>query len=217
VTLIAVFALAAPLLYIAFPAFSAMQTEAFRRLQFVIAFPSLVVAIGGLHGLLAARRERPLPWSDPGFLALVLSAIVFGVGGFMGLLITSSDTRTPAHYHGVITGVNLVLIGLFLKVFLPAIGREVKATRLVRAEVLLFGVGQLVACIGLFLAGGYGAPRKAAAGTVTLVDGAIAGMYLHGVGALFAIMGGTLFVITVLRALLPRRAGDEPHGAPVHA
>jgi heme/copper-type cytochrome/quinol oxidase subunit 1 len=146
-------------------------------------------------------------------LALVLSPIVFGAGGIMGLLINGSDTRTPAHYHGVIAGVNLALMGLFVKHCLPAMGRPVTASSSVRAQVLLFGLGQFVACIGLFWAGGYGAPRKMPSGAAGLVDGAVIGMYLHGLGALIAISGGVMFVAMLLRALMRESAGPTDETA----
>jgi len=210
VVLLAVFTLPGLAFYKIFEPFSALQTEAFRRLQFVVALPSLIVAVGSLSGVLAARRRGALPWHDPGFLALILSPIVFGAGGIMGLLITGSDTRTPAHYHGVIAGVNLALMGLFLTYCLPALGRSVVPSRAIRAQILLFGVGQFVACLGLFLAGGYGAPRKTPTGAGSLVDGAVTGMYLHGIGALIAIIGGVMFVVTVWRSLMRRERDVAP-------
>jgi heme/copper-type cytochrome/quinol oxidase subunit 1 len=215
VLLLGAFTLAAPVFYLAFPAFSLLQTEAFRRLQFVLALPSLMIAVGGLAAVLDGRRRGKLPWDDPAFLALVLSPIVFGAGGIMGLMVTGSDTRTPAHYHGVIAGVNLALMGMFFKHYLPAMARPIAASRIMRVQVLLFGVGQLVACIGLFLAGGYGAPRKTPSGGSSLVDGAIVGMYLHGVGALIAIIGGVLFVAVLLRALVRNETtyDETTHGA----
>mgnify|MGYP000939478031 CR=1 FL=1 len=202
VRLIGVFALPAIMFYVAFPAFSLLQTEAFRRLQFVLAFPALLIAVGGLSTVLRYRRAAPLPWHDPAFVAMVLSAAVFAAGGIMGLLITTSDTRTPAHYHGVIAGVNLACMGLVLRYVLPALKRPVAEGTRVRLQLALFGAGQLMASIGLFLAGGYGAPRKTPSGSVNLVDGAVVGLYLHGFGALFAVVGGIMFVLTLLRALL---------------
>lgn len=198
VLLLAIFALAAPIFYRVFPPFSMLQSEAFRRLQFALALPALLLALSLLVGLLAARKRSVLPWTNPIFLALVLSVIVFGAGGVMGLLISGSDTRTPAHYHGTIAGVSLACMGMILSNSPQPIG----GGRLLRAQVLLFGIGQFVACIGLFLAGGYGAPRKMPGGAANLVDGAIVGLYLHGIGAVLAIAGGVLFVITVFRALL---------------
>jgi heme/copper-type cytochrome/quinol oxidase subunit 1 len=210
VLLLGVFALAAPFFYVVFAQFSEIQTQAFRRLQFVIGLPTLIVAAGGLSAVLAARRRGSLPLHDPAFLALVLSPVVFGAGGVMGLLIDGSDTRTPAHYHGVLAGVNLALMGLFVKEFLPAIGRHLPAKGSIKAQVMLFGLGQLVASIGLFWAGGYGAPRKTPAGSAGLVDGAVIGMYLHGIGALIAIAGGVMFVAMVLGALLRKSGNPTP-------
>lgn len=209
ILLLAVFTLPGPAFYKVFEPFSPLQTEAFRRLQLVAALPSLIIGVGSLSGVLAARRRGPLPWHDPGFLALLLSPVLFGIGGFMGLLITGSDTRTPAHYHGVITGVNLALMGLFFKHCLPALGRPIVPSRTIRAEILMFGIGQLVACVGLFLAGGYGAPRKTPAGAANLADGAVLGMYLNGIGALIAVAGGVMFVATICRAVM-RREPDAP-------
>jgi heme/copper-type cytochrome/quinol oxidase subunit 1 len=103
--------------------------------------------------------------------------------------------------------VNLALMGLLLRYCLPAMGRPVPPSRYVQAEVLLFGVGQLIACVGLFWAGGYGAPRKIPGGTASLADGAVMGMYLHGLGALIAIAGGIMFVATLLRALMRSENG----------
>jgi len=123
-------------------------------------------------------------------------------------VINGTDTRTPAHYHGVIGGVNLACMGLMLRYCLPALSRPPIEKARLRLQIALFGFGQLMASIGLFLAGGYGAPRKTPSGAVNLADGAVIGMSLHGVGALFAILGGTLFVVTVLRSLL--RPGQVP-------
>lgn len=209
--LIGIFSLAAIILAVAFPAFSPVQTEAFRRLQFVLAFPSLLVAGGGLLTVLRARRRIAVRWRDPAIVALTLSPIVFGIGGVMGLLITGSDTRTPAHYHGVIAGVQVACMGTMLTYCLPKLLRGVSERVRSYRHVALFGIGQLLASIGLFLAGGYGAPRKTPSGTVNLADGAAIGMTLHGIGALIAVIGGTLFVFAMLRALLGRRpnAGER--------
>jgi heme/copper-type cytochrome/quinol oxidase subunit 1 len=208
--LLTVFALAAPLLYTLLPAFSPLQTEGFRRLQFAVALPTLLVGVGAFTGMLRARRRAALPWRDPAFLAFSLSLVDFGVGGVMGLTITGADTRTPAHYHGVIAGVSLAAMGLLLTHSKSTLAKHFSGRRLACSVILLFGVGQLVACIGLFMAGGYGAPRKAPGGAAGLVDGAVVGLYLNGLGALVAIAGGALFVVTALRVLLGGR--DQAQG-----
>ncbi len=67
----------------------------------------------------------------------------------------------------------------------------------------MFGSGQLIACIGLFLAGGYGTPRKTAGVSQGLeAVGAKIGMYMNGIGALIAVIGGIMFIWMVSKALL---------------
>lgn len=208
--LVALFAFASPVFYAVYEPFSAEQQEAFRLLQFLLAIPALMVAAAALPGILRRRTAVGLPWRDPAFLALVLSAAVFAVGGIMGFLLAGQDTRTPAHYHGVIAGVNLAVMGVMLTCVLPRIGRPVSPKAPVRLQLLLFGLGQAMASCGLFLAGGYGAPRKMPSGAVDLVDEARIGMALNGFGALFAVIGGVLFVATVLHAVVRRAPGPGP-------
>jgi heme/copper-type cytochrome/quinol oxidase subunit 1 len=198
VGLMVVSALPAPLFYVMFEPFSAEQSLAFTNLQYALAVPPLLVA-----GATLVKMPRPLPWRDPAFLCLVLSAAVFMVGGFLGLFVDGADTRTPAHYHGVIAGVSLAFMGLFLTVFLPSLGRPIRRGKKIYALIYLFAGGQLAACIGLFWAGGFGAPRKIAGEAQGLeAIGAIVGMTLNGVGALVAVIGGVLFIWTVGVALL---------------
>lgn len=196
--LLALSALAGPVFYFVFEPFLADQTLAFTNLQYALAVPSLIVALGAIMWI-----RRPVPWASPAFLCLVLSMAVFGIGGILGLFVDGADTRTPAHYHGVIAGVTLVFMGLFYEVFLPLLKRPLVRGKAVYVQIYLFACGQLAACIGLFLAGGFGAPRKTAGDAQGLDEfGAITGMTLNGVGALFAVVGGVMFIWMVARALL---------------
>lgn len=194
-------ALAAPFIYVAYPPFSTQQREAFRLLQFVLGLPALLVAIPAMVAALSSSRRSGLPWSDPAFLSLALSITVFSTGGTMGFFIDGADTRTPAHYHAMIAGVNLACMGLLLRIVLPRLSSPPRPGKRLRWQIAMFGLGQFAACIGLFWAGGYGAPRKVAAGSYQLLDSAAAGMYLNGIGALVAVIGGIMFVLTVLATL----------------
>ena len=176
----------------------------FTDLQYGMALPSLLFAVPLLLAIFGSRADgAPLPWREPTFLCLVLSPVVFGVGGALGLFVDGADTRTPAHYHGVIAGINLSFMGLFYGLILPLMGRGLARSKAVTAQIWMFGGGQLLASIGLFLAGGYGTPRKTAGAAQNLTDlGAVIGMYLNGIGALIAIIGGVMFIWMVSRALL---------------
>jgi cytochrome c oxidase subunit I len=208
------FTLPGPFLYGAFDMSGPLFREAFSKLQFVMVLPTLMVAVPVLFSVARAKEKAPLPWRDPAFVALVLSMTVFGVGGIMGNLISGSDTRTPAHYHGVITGVSLAAVGLMLTFCLPALGRAPRNSRWLRLQIWLYGGGQLAACIGMFLAGSHGAPRKTPTSLNALTDGAVTGMFLNGIGAMVAIAGGVMFAITVIRALWPKQASAGVQNSP---
>ena len=137
---------------------------------------------------------------------------VFFLGGLLGLFVDGADTRTPAHYHGVIGGVNLALMGLVFCALLPSLERAAKLGRAVFALFWLYGLGQALHSAGLFLAGGYGAPRKVAGDIAGLeAFGAQVGLYGMGVGAVIAVAGGVMFIWIVGRALL-RRPGPTDTG-----
>ncbi len=204
--LLVVSVLPAPFFYLVFEPFSAEHAGAFTTLQYAMAPPTVLVAAA-----IALRRNRQLPWREPAFLCLVLSVTVFAVGGGLGLFVDGADTRTPAHYHGVIAGVTLAFMGLFYVTFLPLLERSPKRGKLMFAQIYLFAGGQLAACVGLFLAGGFGAPRKTAGAAQGLeAMGAIVGMALNGIGALFAVLGGILFIWVAAAALLKSPREKNP-------
>ncbi len=177
--------------------------DLFTAFQFGMGPPVSLVVIAIVIGLVGYCRDSRLPWKSPAFLCLFLSMSVFLLGGFLGFFVDGADTRTPAHYHGVIAGINLSMMGLFYVFFLPLLGRHVKYGKALFTQVVMFAGGQSLAAVGLFLAGGYGVPRKTAGAEQGLSDiGAMIGMYMNGVGALIAVIGGVMFIFTVAAALL---------------
>jgi hypothetical protein len=206
--LIALVALAAPALYATFAPFSDRQREAFRLLQFGIAAPTLIFAASLIAR--AFQSPGPWPWRDPAFLALAMSLALFALGGVMGFLITGSDARTPAHYHAVITAVSVSSAGMLLTFGLRELSKPPAPPRLTRLLIGLYGGGQLVASIAMFVAGGYGALRKTPSGAGSLDAVATAGMAVHGIASIFTILGGAAFVIVAIRALW---RGDQVRSA----
>jgi cytochrome c oxidase subunit I len=197
--------LAGPAFFIVFDAFSNTQTEAFTDLQYLLAPPTLLLALAGTATVLKRRGEGPLPWSDPAFHCLALSVLVFATGGVLGLSVDGADTRTPAHYHGVIGGINLAFMGLFFGMFLPLLERGLEKIKAARVSAWLYAWGQIFHSLGLFWAGGYGAPRKVAGADQGIEAlGATLGLYLMGVGALIAVIGGVMFIVQVTKALLKK-------------
>lgn len=200
VALIALLAIPGPLFYLVFSPFSEAQREAFRFLQFGVAVPTLLFAfalVGKARVALAGR----LPWRDPAFFTLAASLGLFALGGVMGFLIDGSDTRTPAHYHAVITAVSVSSAGMLLTFGLDALGLDVASARVTRWLIGLYAGGQFVASIGMFVAGGYGAARKTPSGVGALDPVAAAGMAVHGMASIVTIIGGATFVVVAIRAL----------------
>lgn len=196
-------AAATPLFTLVFEVFGGTWRQAFTDLQYVFAPVGLIVAV---PMVLSALKTTDKPWKNPGFVVLLLSPLVFGVGGAMGLFVDGQDTRTPAHYHGMIAGVTLAFMGLYYMIFLPLIHRRIQYPRLALASVWIFGISQAVASSGLFLAGGHGAQRKVAGAEQGLTAfSAKLGMGLNGGAGLFAIIGGALFVWVAVTAIMSKR------------
>jgi len=120
------FVLPSPIFYFIYDISSQEYRDAFTRIMQYGLGPStgifaiaLITTIGS-KGVESESREwnrfiskvRSLPWKDPSFSSLVISMIVFALGGIVSLTIYGSDTRIPSHYHGSIGGVTLAFMGL---------------------------------------------------------------------------------------------------------
>ena len=177
------------------------QTQAFTDLQYALGPAVLIFALALFPTL--GRQFKNFKWQDPAMLSLWSSIIVFAAGGFLGFFVDGTDTRTPAHYHGVIGGINLAFVGLFYTVFLPKLGRAVPTGKLVTSQIILYALGQFLFIVGMFIAGGMGAARKVM-GTDIDMDNSIAVMAagIRDFGGGLAIVGGVIFIFVALKALL---------------
>jgi hypothetical protein len=185
--------------YGAFPAGGDSHTIAFTNLQYLMVVPALAVAAGALK---ARGQWAGADYSRPDILALVLAVAVFAVGGALGFFVNGADTRTPAHYHGVIGGINLAFYGLFYSWFLPALGRACHYPRLVRGQLILYAIGQILFIGGLFMAGSMGAARKSMGAGLEMDNlAAVAAIGLRDLGLAMAIIATAAFVILMLIAL----------------
>ena len=151
-----------------------------------------------------APRRPSSPVQRPLRAALLASMLLFVAGGVIGLTISGSNVKIPAHYHGCIVGVTLALMGIVYHL-LPQLGYAAPSGRSPVVQPWLYGIGQLMHIVGLVWSGGYGVQRKVAgAEQVLRSTGEVAGMGLMGLGGLLAIAGGLLFVVVVWRAMRHR-------------
>ena len=146
-----------------------------------------------------AADKRPLRAS------LIASLVLFSAGGVIGFLITGSNVRIPAHYHGCIVGVTLAMMGV-VYLLLPRLGFAAPNSSHAAWQPYLYGAGQLMHITGLVWSGGYGVQRKVA-GADQILHGStqFAAMGLMGIGGLLAIAGGILFIVVVLQSMARRR------------
>lgn len=187
--------------------------QAFTDLQYALAPPALLFF--GAAAWAGWRRRDAIDWTGVAGLSLISSVILFAVGGAFGLFVDGADTRTPAHYHGVIGGINLAFVGLFYTRFLPLAGRDAGSAKLASWQIIIYAVGQLLFVAGMFAAGGMGQARKVAG--VGFDPDTAAGKLAAGIqsgGGGLAIIGGVLFIYIAARALLGgnKTSGPEQKG-----
>jgi len=192
--------LAVPAILLAAPAGSGHHVAYFARLMefgHPLLLPLLVLA------LIALWRSRSQ--SSPAKSALAASLTLFVAGGVLGYLIRGVNVVIPAHYHGAIVGVTLAFMGLAY-VLLPRLGFGAAEGRMARLQPYVYGGGQLLHVLGLAWSGGYGVQRKVAGAEQMLVTlPQKLGMGLMGLGGLIAVIGGVMFVLVCLRAMLGAR------------
>ncbi len=198
--LLILIALAGLPLYGLFTTGSTENTRAFSGLKYILGVPVSIILIALAVGLW--RQKQNFHLTDPGGFSLAAAFAVFTTGAIFGLFVDGADTRTPAHYHGVIGGINLVFVGLFYAWLLPLLGRTVTHGKLVAWQIGLYASGQWLFIVGMFVAGGMGASRKVmGAGIDVDTVSALAATGTRDLGGGLAIIGGVMFILIALKAL----------------
>ena len=196
-----------PLIYAIHPTASPDETTAFTSLYWwVLAIPVSVPLLALSWMLL---RDRALITKVPELAGLGVMLILFGVGGGFGYFESSTDTRTPAHYHAMLIAVTLAFMMFFFAVFVPSLAKRTARPRVRVLVYTLLGFGQLIHSTGLFMAGWLGVARKTAGSEQGLdTMGKVMSMTLMGTGGLIAVVGGVMFVVAAIRCL--SRPVDDP-------
>ena len=179
---------------------SEAHIQAFTDLQYAFALP---VGIAVLGALMQKRRWR-MAQGGIEIASLVSAALVFLLGCALGLFVDGADTRTPAHYHGVIGGINIAFYGLFYTQFLPILGRPLAKRRLAIVQIILYAVGQSLFVAGLFLAGGMGAGRKTMGAGLDLNATTRVILGMRDFGLAFAVLSTAGFIVAMLIMLIRR-------------
>jgi len=148
------------------------------------------------------QKKTDSPKSSSAYTALLTSLLLFGIGGLMGFMIDGNNVKIPAHYHGCIVGVSLALMGLSYQL-LSALGFSRVNFKLSKIQLWIYASGQFLHISGLVWSGGYGVERKVA-GAAQGLDSIerIAGMGVMGIGGLLSAIGGFMFIVIVLKAMI---------------
>tara|TARA_B100000959_G_scaffold276338_1_gene330967 strand:- start:8741 stop:10129 length:1389 start_codon:yes stop_codon:yes gene_type:complete len=204
-----------PLVYYAYDVTDVTHRKMFTMLMsFGGSLAIFPLSVAVLFALFQKRTDSPVKSSA--HTALLTSLLLFGIGGMIGFVIDGNNVKIPAHYHGCIVGVSLALMGLSYQL-LPALGFNKVNFNLARIQLWIYASGQFLHIVGLVWSGGYGVERKVA-GTAQGLDsmGRIAGMGLMGLGGLVSAVGGFIFIIIVIKAMMSK-TDDQTQNNSVHA
>lgn len=130
------------------------------------------------------------------FTAFCTSLFLILSGGVIGYLISEINVTIPAHYHGVIIGITVGLMGLFY-ILLPKLGFSSVNNRVASLQMFLYTTGQFIHIVALAISGGYGVLRKTP-GALMSTEAKIY-MGIMGIGGIIALIGGILFIVLIFK------------------
>jgi cytochrome c oxidase subunit 1 len=193
-----------------------------------LSVPSMLHAfalLGGLEALLRASGHTGLlgwllkiPWRNPGVAGLLLSMILFGLGGIVAQpqttlqpnLMYHNTMWVPAHFHlTVVGGTTLAFMAISYYIVPLLTLRRLWSVRLALAQLYLGFIGILVMSLSMLWLGYLGAPRR----TLLLEDLVRpewwTPMSILGVGALLWITSGALFIALMILTLAAGRRTES--------
>jgi len=170
----------------------------------VIGLAVVLAAIrAALNGALPSLENRHL------YAALLLSIVLFGTGGILGLFIGSSSTLITAHYHGSIVSVTMAFMAMTYY-WLPRFGFATPNLKWARIQVYTYAFGQMIHIVGLAWGGGHGMKRKVVGTTQDIgVHTWLTPQDLVGLGGVIAVLSGILFAVVVLPVMFRGGAAEK--------
>ena len=198
---------------------------------FLVALPTLLTVFSICASLEIAGRVRggrgllgwipALPWEEPMILAVGLSLVMLGLGGFGGLvnmsyamnMMVHNTSFVTAHFHLVFGGATLMMYFAIAYEMWPRLtGRPLGSKKLARWQLWLWFSGMLITTIPWHIAGLMGQPRRVA--TFDYSDPWIAAMgplvIISVFGGLILLIGAILLIVILVHSQFGARTVQEP-------
>jgi cytochrome c oxidase subunit 1 len=162
-----------------------------------------------------------LPWDEPMILAVGLSLVMLGLGGFGGLINMSyamnsmihNTSWVTAHFHLIFGGAVVIMYFAVAYEMWPRItGKPLLSKHLARWQLWLWFWGMLITTIPWHIAGLMGQPRRVA--TFDYADPLMARMgplvVISVIGGLILLLSAVLLIGILIRSHFGERAMGEP-------
>jgi cytochrome c oxidase subunit 1 len=200
---------------------------------FFVALPTLLTVFSICASLEIAGRARggrgllgwipALPWKEPMVLAVALSLVMLGFGGFGGLINMSYAMNTmihntswvTAHFHVIFGGATVIMYFAIAYEMWPRItGRPLRSKALARWQLWLWFWGMMIATIPWHITGLMGEPRRVA--IFDYSDPFVARMgplvIISVIGGLILLVSAILLIVILVRSQL----GEKRLSTPLH-
>lgn len=193
-----------------------------------LSVPSMLHAfalLGGVEAVMRASGQRGLlswilriPWRNPGIAGLLLSMILFGLGGIIAQPQTTLQPNmlfhntlwVPAHFHlTVVGGTTLAFMALSYYIVPLITLRKLYSVSAARAQIYLAFAATLILAGAMMWLGYLGAPRR-----TLLLENLVrpewwAPMALLGVGAVLWIIAGALYIALIAATILAGKRAES--------
>jgi len=197
-----------------------------------LSIPSMLHALallGGLEALLRASGYskglfgwfKAIPWKNPGTSGLLLSMLLFGIGGIIAQpqttlqpnLMFHNTMWVPAHFHlTVVGGTTLAFMALSYYLIPLVTLRRLFSVSIARIQIYLAFIGILTMTVSMSILGWLGAPRRTLILPETFTEHPywIAPATALGVGVLIFIVSGVMYVLNAILTILAGRRTTDP-------
>jgi cytochrome c oxidase subunit 1 len=200
-------------------------------LTFFVALPTLLTVFSICASLEIAGRARggrgllgwiaALPWEEPMVLAVALSLVMLGLGGFGGLINMSyamnsmihNTSWVTAHFHLIFGGAVVIMYFAVAYEMWPRITRKpLRSKALARWQLWLWFWGMMIATIPWHIAGLMGQPRRVA--VFDYSDPSVAPtaplVIISVIGGAILLLSAILLILILVRSQLGERRLEAP-------